>query len=112
MLLNVLLNCVHDHTLQTDTDLLVVSNQLSLYMSRHQVNSSQHLTCLQPPDGAGGVDAGGACGGGGMQSAKQINQQPSWLVHWIGMLTQKIGINFIPVKRGEWGTEIGILVVI
>lgn len=61
-LLNVPLNCVHDHTLQTNTDLLVVSNQLSLYMSRHQVNSSQHLTCLQPPDGAGGVNTGGACG--------------------------------------------------
>lgn len=59
-LLNALLRFVHNHTLQTDTHLLVVSNQLSLHVSRHQVDSSQHLTRLQAPDGAGGVDAGGA----------------------------------------------------
>lgn len=47
-----------------------------------------------------------------MHSREQANQQASWSGHGIGMLTQEIGINFIPVKRGEWGTEIGILVVI
>lgn len=30
----------------------------------------------------------------------------------IQTLTQKIGVNFVPVEGGEWGTEIGVLVVI
>lgn len=38
-----------------------MSNQLGLHMSGNQVNSPQHLTRLQPPDGAGGVDAGRSC---------------------------------------------------
>lgn len=34
-----------------------MSDQLGLHVSRHQVDSSQDLARLQPPDGAGGVDA-------------------------------------------------------
>lgn len=109
----VLLNCAQNHTPHSSTDLFVVSNQLSLHMSRHQVDSSQYLTRLQPPDGAGGVDAGGACEGGSKGSAGQTATSMYLLtVQFLCMFTQKIGIDFIPVKRGERGTEIRILVVI
>lgn len=48
---NVLLSCVYNHTelhltVQTHTYLFVMSNKLGLHMSRHQVNSSQHLASL------------------------------------------------------------------
>lgn len=44
----------HTHT---HTYLFVMSDQLGLHVSRHQVDSSQDLARLQAPDGAGGVDA-------------------------------------------------------
>lgn len=37
--------------------LFVVGDELSLDVSGHLVDSPQHLTCLQAPDSAGGVDA-------------------------------------------------------
>lgn len=53
--------CVLNHTLQTHMYLFVMSDQLGLHVSRHEVNSAQHLTRLQPPDSAGGVNARSAC---------------------------------------------------
>ena len=41
--------------------LFVVGNELCLHVAGHQVDPAQHLSRLQTPDGAGGVDAGGTC---------------------------------------------------
>ena len=48
-------------------DLLVVGDQLCLDVSRDHVDASQDLTRLQAPDGAGGVDARGACKRNGLK---------------------------------------------
>ena len=49
-----------EHT-HTRTHLFIVSDELGLHVARHQVDSTQHLSGLQAPDGAGGVNARGAC---------------------------------------------------
>lgn len=54
-------------------------------MARYLVDSAEHLSSLQPPYSAGGVDATG---------------------------TYKVGVHFVPVKRCERGTEIWVLIVV
>lgn len=56
-----------------------MSNKLCLHMARHLVDPAEHLSSLQPPYSAGGVDATGA---------------------------NEVGVHFVPVKRCERGTEV------
>lgn len=88
-----------------------MSDQLGLHMSRHQINSSQHLTRLQPPDGTGGVNAGSACRRNQHVQEMEQQQTPFQLAN-SGFLTQKIGINLIPVEGGEGSAEVRVLVVV
>lgn len=58
---------------------LVVCNKLCLHVARDLVDTTQHLACLQPPDGAGGVDAAGA---------------------------DQVGVHLVPVERRQRRTEV------
>ena len=54
-------------------------------MSGDLVDPAQHLAGLEPPDGAGGVDAAGP---------------------------DEVGVHLVPVERREGGAEVRVLVVV
>lgn len=96
-----------------------MGDELRLDVSRHKVDPAQDLTRLQAPDCAGGVNAGRPCGHrdqdrGVILTARAVEYDAGGHhTHPLpSCLTQEVGVHLVPVKGGERGAEVRVLVVV